>query len=72
MFKVSPLFGDHAILPIGKELRIFGAADDGEVVRTKLTAADGTVTGEGMSTARNGRFLIHLPPQRLNRIPRQS
>ena len=66
MFKVSPLFGDHAILPIGKELRIFGTADEGETIRACLTAKDGTVTGEGMSTAREGRFLIHLPPQQTN------
>ncbi len=65
MFKASPLFGDHAILPFGKELRIFGTADEGEIIRAKLTARDGAVTGEGMSTAREGRFLIHLPPQRL-------
>ena len=66
MFKVSPLFGDHAILPIGKELRIFGTADEGEVIRATLTAADGVVTGEGESTARAGRFLVHLPPQKMN------
>ena len=69
MFKASPLFGDHAILPIGKELRIFGTADEGEVIRACLTAADGTVTGQGMSTARDGRFLIHLPAQRLGAGP---
>lgn len=63
MFKVSPLFGDHAILPIGKELRIFGTADEGEIICATLSAADGTVTGESQSTARAGRFLIHLPPQ---------
>ena len=65
MFKVSPLFGDHAILPWGKELRIFGTADEGETIRATLTSRDGAVTGQGMSTARDGRFLIHLPPQRL-------
>ena len=63
MFKVSPIFGDHAILPIGKELRIFGTADEGEIIRAVLTTEDGTVTGEGISTAREGRFLIHMPPQ---------
>ena len=65
MFKVSPLFGDHAILPWGQELRIFGTADEGETIRATLTSRDGAVTGQGMSTARDGRFLIHLPPQRL-------
>ena len=69
MFKASPLFGDHAILPLGKELRIFGTADEGEVVRASLTAADGSVTGEGQSTARDGRFLIHLPPQKMSDGP---
>ena len=69
MFKVSPLFGDHAILPVGKELRIFGTADDGEVIRASIKAADGTVTGEGCSTARDGRFLIHLPQQKLGAGP---
>ncbi len=65
MFKLAPLFGDHAILPIGKELRIFGTADEGETVAATLTAADGTMTGQGCSTAREGRFLIHLPAQTL-------
>lgn len=65
MFKVSPLFGDHAILPWGKELRIFGTADEGEIIHANLTDRGGAVTGEGMSTARDGRFLIHLPPQSL-------
>jgi len=69
MFKVSPLFGDHAILPVGKELRIFGTADEGETIRARLTNADGTVTGEGESTARAGRFLIHLPPQKAEAGP---
>ncbi len=65
MFKASPLFGDHAILPFGKELRIFGTADEGEVIRARMTGRDGAVTGEGCSAARDGRFFIHLPPQRL-------
>ncbi len=69
MFKVSPLFGDHAILPMGKELRIFGTADEGETICAAIRAADGTLTGEGVSTAKNGRFLIHLPPQRLGAGP---
>ena len=66
MFKVSPLFCDHAILPVGKELRIFGTADKGEKVCARLTDADGVILGEGQSVAREGRFLIHLPPQQAN------
>ncbi len=69
MFKLAPLFTDHAILPHGKELRIFGTADEGETVSATLTTEDGTVTGRGQSTARNGRFLIHLPPQTLGSGP---
>lgn len=63
MFKAAPLFGDHAILPIGKEVRIFGTADEGEIIRARLTDEEGRITGEGTTTARDGRFLIHLPPQ---------
>ncbi len=70
VFKLAPLFTNHAILPIGKELRIFGTADEGETVRAALTASDGTVTGQGQSAAQNGRFLIHLPPQALSAGPR--
>ncbi len=69
MFKAAPLFGDNAILPLNKELRIFGTADEGETICARLTAADGTVTGEGESTAWDGRFLLHLPPQKANAGP---
>lgn len=62
MFKVSPLFGNHAILPVGKETRIFGTADDGERIRAVLTAADGVDVGAGECVARGGRFLLRLPP----------
>ncbi len=66
MFTVSPLFGDHAILPMFKELRIFGTADEDEIIRAVITDERGTITGQGESAARRGRFLIHLPPQRLS------
>lgn len=62
MFKVSPLFGDHAILPVGKETRIFGTADDGERIRAVLTDADGTEVSAEECVAREGRFLLRLPP----------
>ena len=29
MFKLAPLFGDRAVLPRDKELRIFGSAEEG-------------------------------------------
>ena len=65
MFKVSPLFSDHAILPADREIRIFGTADEGESIRAVLTRADGTVAGQGMAAVQEGRFLIRLPAQRL-------
>lgn len=64
MFKGSPLFGDHAILPADKEIRIFGTADDGECIHAALTDADGAVLGEGECTAQGGCFLLRLPPQK--------
>lgn len=63
MFHVSPLFGDHAILPAGKETRIFGTADDGECIHAALADASGAVRGEGECIAQGGRFLLRLPPQ---------
>ena len=63
MFKAAPLFGDHAVLPRGKELRIFGGAEDGTRLTARLTDASGALLGEGVCTAREGRFLLHLPPQ---------
>lgn len=65
MFKASSLFGDHAILPVGKEIRIFGTADEGECIHAALTDASGAVAGEGKCTAQGGRFLLRLPPQAL-------
>ena len=63
MFKVSPLFGDHAVLPRGKELRIFGSGEDGTRLTARLTDAAGSLLGEGVCTVREGSFLLHLPPQ---------
>lgn len=64
MFKVSPLFGDHAILPVDRETRIFGMADDGERIHAALTNADGAIVGDGACIAHGGRFLLRLPPQK--------
>ena len=63
MFKVSPLFGDHAVLPRGKELRIFGSGEDGVRLTARLTDAAGNLLGEGVCTAKEGCFLLRLPPQ---------
>lgn len=63
MFKAAPVFGDHAVLPRGKELRIFGTADDGLRLTARLMDAAGALLDEGACTTREGRFLLHLPPQ---------
>ena len=69
MFTPSPLFTDHAILPCDQEIRIFGQADEEESICARLTDSNGMLTGEGACTARAGRFLIILPPQRINAGP---
>ena len=69
MLKVSPLFGDQGMLPAGKKIRIFGRADEGAVIRAQLTRTDGKTTGEGWCVGKAGRFLLHLPPQRVEDAP---
>ncbi len=62
MLQLSSLFGPGAVLARGKELRVFGEAQGEQVIAT-LTAADGSVLGEGSAAVREGRFLLRLPPQ---------
>ena len=57
MLKLSPLFGPGAVLCRGKELRIFGEAEDGRTITVTL----GNDTAH--CTARGGRFLALLPPR---------
>ena len=61
MFKPAPLFGAHCILPMGRELRVFGEADDGAQVRVSLRDAGGTELTCGRTAAADGRFLCILP-----------
>lgn len=63
MFKLAPLFGDRAVLPRDKELRIFGSAEEGIRLTARLMDAAGRLLGEGVCTAREGAFLLRLPPQ---------
>ncbi len=62
MFTPSPLFTDHAILPCGQEIRIFGQADEDEAISARLTDRFGLTVCEGGCTARGGRFQMVLPP----------
>ena len=61
--KPSPLFTDGAVLCRGKEIRVFGEAPDGTTVRAELANRDGKRLGAGEVSARDGRFLLLLPPQ---------
>jgi len=57
MLKLSPLFGHGAVLCRGKEIRVFGQAEEGRAITVTL--------GDDVAhcTARDGRFLAHLPPR---------
>jgi len=63
MLKPSPLFTDGAVLCRGKEIRIFGEADEGTEVTAVLTDRNGVPLAEGRGQGRNGRFLARLCPQ---------
>lgn len=62
-FKLAPLFGNGAVLCRRKEVRVWGTAADGQTITGRVTTADGLILSEeGICTARDGRFLLHLPP----------
>ena len=63
MLKMSPLFSDGAVLCRGKELRLFGEAADGAKVHGELRDRKDGLLARGDTEARDGRFLILLPPQ---------
>lgn len=56
MLKLAPLFGNGAVLCRGKEIRIFGEAEEGRTIT--VTLGDATA----VCTAREGRFLARLAP----------
>lgn len=58
----APLFGDHAVLCRGKEIRIFGTCS-GDTVHAMLTDRENRLLGENTAEADGGHFLVHLPPQ---------
>ena len=64
MLKLSPLFSDGAVLCRGKELRIFGEAEDGALIHCELTDGAGRLLAQGDGEAADGKFLILLPPQK--------
>ena len=61
--KPSPLFTDGTVLCRDREIRVFGEAPEGLEVKVSLTDRDDRMLAEGTGEARQGRFLICLPPQ---------
>ena len=64
MLEAASLFTDGAVLCREKEIRIFGRADSGETVTARLEDSRGSLLAENTAAAREGKFLICLPPQR--------
>ena len=62
-FEISPLFGDGAVLCRDREIRLFGTAPEGAAVTAELRDRFGRVLGKDTAPAREGRFLLRLPPQ---------
>ena len=54
--RLAPVFGDHMVLGRRRPLRLFGEAADGARVTAVLQGFEAT------ATAREGRFLLTLPP----------
>lgn len=61
MFRPAPIFGDHAVLAMGKELRLFGEAEEGVLVTAQLRDAQGHELSAGSIYAHQGRFDLCLP-----------
>ena len=54
MFNPKPLFTDSCVLCHGREILLFGDADDGVRITATLTDASGQILGEAACTARAG------------------
>ena len=63
MFTLAPLFGNDAVLARNKEIRVFGAADEGAALRGTLKDAFGITMAEATCTAEDGKFLLRFQPQ---------
>jgi sialate O-acetylesterase len=57
--KPHPLFSDNAVLQAGKEIPVWGAADDGEEVTISVAGKGEPVTVK--ATAKDGKFMAKLP-----------
>ena len=64
MLKPSPLFSDGAVLCRGKEIRIFGQAEPGAILRATLRNRTGSTLAEAECRGeKDGSFLALLAPQ---------
>ena len=63
MLRPAALFTDGAVLCRGKEIRVFGEADDGAEVTVTLQDRDGEILAETACAGADGRFLAALCPQ---------
>jgi len=62
MFKPAAIFCDHMVITHGREVRIFGTADEGETISARVENSRGECIGEGSAVSRDGRFLLCIPP----------
>ena len=63
MLEAASLFTDGAVLCRDREIRIFGRAGDGQIVEARLEDESGAVLASAKAEARDGNFLVCLPPQ---------
>ena len=64
MLETASLFTDGAVLCRDREIRVFGRADSGKIVKVILRDSRGNVLAEESCTARDGKFETGLPPQK--------
>lgn len=62
-FKVAAIFSNHMVLQRNKFTAVFGEADDGTVIKAKLSDSNGTELCKNCCVAENGRWLFKLEPQ---------
>ena len=62
-FSVAAVFSDHMVLQRNKFISIFGQADDGLKIKTKLFDKNHNLLSENENSAINGRWLVQLDAQ---------
>lgn len=62
MFKPAAIFSDRMVLVRGREVRIFGEAENGAAISAVLKDGRGECIAKGSAVSRDGRFLLRLPP----------